>query len=127
MSPNDMSKNIVSLLLLNDHTHLSAKLILPPPPPLLNLLRDGPAYIATYVNKDLCERCENYDTENNWDNHCQKRKINTTYYPDYDKEPEKDPDLRLVKLIRCKMGELLRILKIYLNINDYENSICRNP
>ena len=35
-------------------------------------------------------RCENHDRENNWNNYCQKRKINTTYYVDYDKEPEKD-------------------------------------
>ena len=29
--------------------------------------------------------------EDNWDKYCQKRKINATYFPDYDKEQEKDP------------------------------------
>ena len=47
------------------------------------------SYIATYGE----QRSENnYDTESNWDNLCHKRKIKTTYYPDYDKEPQKDPD-----------------------------------
>ena len=46
MLPNDMSKNILGLLLLNDH--LSAKLILTPP--LLNPLRDGPVLTLGFVS-----------------------------------------------------------------------------
>ena len=46
-------------------------------------------------NDEYCnareQRCENYDTEGNWDKYHQKRKINAIYFPDYEREPEKDP------------------------------------
>ena len=73
------------------------------------------------------QRCETYDTENNWDNYCQKRKINAIYYSDYDKEPEKDPGKHKHSFAEMNLlQKWVNYCEISLNI-DNQKSTCRNP